>query len=62
MEQMTLFDSERPYKYIMDTSSIWHRRKNYPPHAQRNIKSLSKHLNINNAESTKTNSAITKGQ
>ena len=22
MEQMTLFDSERPYKYIMDTSSI----------------------------------------
>lgn len=22
MEKMTLFDSERPYKYIMDTSSI----------------------------------------
>ena len=41
-------------------SPIWLRRKNYPPHAQRNIKNSSKPLNISNAENTKTNSVDVK--
>lgn len=41
-------------------SPIWLRRKNYPPHAQRNIKNSSKPLNISNAESTRTNSVDAK--
>ena len=49
-------------QYIPKTelSPIWLRRKNYPPHAQRNIKNSSKPLNISNAENTKTNSVDAK--